>query len=445
MSWKPVDPQNFVTYRCPNCRNSIPSIMGDKALYVVCVKCNKLFQNNAGTLTLSASFKKVFNPTFSIGTTGKYKNKKFQLIASLEVKEARTNYYWREYIVKFEDETMGYFMEYDGHWSYVEQIPPAEIKDRRANVLYQKEWYTFFNTYKSVNVAAEGDFFWNITEDNKPQIYEYINPPYGLVAEYKKNETNWYKSEYLKPAEIKKIFDRYKELPYRTGRYSIQPLPLPVKLETLQQLCFFYAFIMMAVMAAVTFFNDEAKVYDTRRNIHKTTISVPLIPNFPDTLLLNPPVEEKNVYFADSNVFVSEPIKITSNFGSAAVDVELEAPVSNNWFEVACTLVNESTGQEYYFEIGVEYYYGPDWHEGSTHNNITLSEVPDGTYRLMVKPFPGNEGSEVPTYRINIMQNVTLWSNFFLLTFIGMIVPLSLLIYAYNFNSSRWSNSNIVQ
>lgn len=443
MSWKPIDPSSFVKYKCPSCSNAVSSILGDKALYVVCIKCNKLFHNLEGKLTFSAAFKKTFRPTFAIGTSGKYKNKRFQLIGNLEVKEARTNYYWREYIVKFEDETMGYFMEYDGHWSYVEQIESIQTKNRKNDLQHKGEWYTFFNTYKSVTVAAEGDFFWNITEDNKPQIYEYINPPVGLVAEYKKNETNWYQSEYLKPSEIKTIFNYNKSLPYRTGRYSTQPLPFSLKLETLQKLCFFYAFIMMIVMAVITFFNNEHKAYDARIDLRNGVVAVPEVPIFPDSLLLNHNEEKQHVFVVDSNIFISQPIKISSNLGSTAIDVKLVAPVSNNWFEASFNLVNESTGQEYFFELGVEYYFGQGWTEGSTQTYATISEVPDGTYRLIIKPVLSGQGFSVSDYRVTILQNVTLWSNFFLLTCIGMAIPLSMLIYAYNFNSSRWSNSNI--
>jgi|GEM_PF-5734596 len=445
MSVKRIE-KDFSKYQCPSCRNPIQTTLGEKAQYVVCVKCNKLFHNEAGILTFSASFKKTFTPVFPIGSGGEYKNKKFKLIGALEVKEANTNYYWREYIVQFEDETVGYFMEYDGHWSYVEQIPAiVESTNRKEDIEYDNEWYVFFNTYKSVNVAAEGDFFWNIVDTIKPQIYEYINPPYGLVAEYKKTEINWYRSEYITPTKIKSIFNRYKTLPDRTGRYSIQPLPFAIKPGALAKLCFCYIFVMAVVMSFLTFFNNEQQVYDTRQDLHKSIVSLAnpyYNPNLPNTL--DSQYVKTSVYSPDSNVFVTPPFTVSSTFNSTALDVVLEAPVQNNWFEASSKLVNETTGQEYYFELGVEYYYGSDWSEGSKENNVTLSEVPDGRYRLIVKPFAGTDGQQVMSYRISVSQGVTLWSNFFLISFAALLIPVSMLIYVNNFNASRWLSSNII-
>lgn len=445
MSWKPVTPKDYFKYKCPKCSNIITSILGDKAQYIVCRECNKLFHNNAGYIVFVAQFKRTIMPVFSLGSTGKYNDKKFQLIAILEVKEDKTTYYWREYVIKYEDETIAYFMEYDGHWSYVEQIPDNIKAKAGENVFYKKEEYTFFNSYKTVNVAAQGDFFWNVTSEEKPRIHEYINPPYGLIAEYKKSQTNWYKSEYIHPSQMNSIFDVDKNhyLPSRIGVYSIQPHRLSVGDEVLKQLSFFYAILITLLAVLLTFVNNETTVFNLKLPFNESSpaYSAP-IDSLNTTMSRQSEILDHGIYYPDSNTFVSEPFKITSVFNSTAVDVTLYAPVKNNWFEASCQMINENTGQEYFFEIGVEYYFGPDWTEGSQDNNITLSQIPDGTYRIIVKPFSGGAVSD---YRITINEGTTLWSNFFILLLAGLVVPVGMMIYINHFNTSRWYNSNLTQ
>lgn len=448
MSWKPVESKDYIKYKCPSCSNSITSILGDKALYVTCEKCDNFFHNNAGQLTYVAHFKKTAKPIFKVGTTGTYKDKKFQLIGFAEVKEDKTTYYWREYVIKYEDETIAYFMEYEGHWSYVEQLPTSITATKGGDIIYQEEKYTYFNSYKSVVVYATGSFLWNLVDGEKPRIQEYINPPYGLVCEKKKAHITWYKSEYIKASKIKTIFDVESNhwLPYRQGVYSIQPLPVPAKKSVLIELSLIYILVLTAALAAFSFMSDEKTVFDMRQELNQS----PSISYTPTDSLQSKTVRteilDRGIYYPDSNTFVSEPFKISSQFNSTALDVTLYAPVSNNWFEVSCQMINENTGQEYFFEEGVEYYFGSDWTEGSKDNRITLSEIPDGTYRIIIKPIAGAEGGmQVTDYRITIIEGVLLWSNFIILLILGLSIPIGMIIYINNFNASRWYNSNLSQ
>jgi ribosomal protein L37AE/L43A len=448
MSWKPVEQKKYIKYKCPQCSNSISSILGDKAQYIVCKKCNNLFHNNTGQLTFIAHFKKTFNPIFQIGTTGEYRKKKFQLIGVIQVKEDKTTYYWDEYIIKYEDETIAYFMQYDGHWSYVEQLPHPIKATKGGDIFYEEEQYTYFNSYKSVNICAEGDFLWNITDREKPRINEYINPPYGLVAEHKKTQISWYKSEYIHASKMRIIFDvdRNHWLPQRTGVYSIQPAPFPVKSNVLTRIGFLYAVLITAISILLTFVNNETKVFDMKQPLNQSSFELTAPGDSSiGTISRQSEILDHGVYYPDSNTFISEPFKITSQFNSTAVDVTLYAPVSNNWFEASCQMINESSGQEYFFEIGTEYYFGDGWTEGSTENNITLSQIPDGNYRIIIKPFAGKEGLQVTDYRITITEGTTLWSNFFILLLVGLSIPIGMIVYINNFNASRWYNSNLSQ
>jgi hypothetical protein len=85
--------------------------------------------------------------------------------------------------------------------------------------------------------------------------------------------------------------------------------------------------------------------------------------------------------------------EVTPSFqlsGLANVEITLNAPVSNSWFEASIDLVNETTGDVRPFDIGVEYYFGYDsdgsWREGSQISSRVISAVPEGTYHLEIQP-----------------------------------------------------------
>lgn len=446
MSWKPVEEKDYIKYTCPKCSNKINSILGDKALYIVCKSCNNLFQNQLGTLTFYAFFKKSVNSIFPIGTTGKYKDKKFQLIGVTTVKEDGSSYYWDEYTIKYDDETVASFVQYDGHWSYVERLPHSIKSTKREDILYEEKDFVYFNSYKTVHVAAQGEFLWNIIDKEKPRVREYIYPPYGLTVEEKNTHITWYKSEYIAKSRIVTIFDVAKNtwLPSSSGVFSIQPLPVDFTNNALRKIAFFYSIAMILAVYALLFVGNEETVFDLQQEITQSlNQSNENLDSTQIAAFRQKQITDKGMYYPDSNMFVSEPFTIASTFNSTAVDVSLTAPVSNNWFEVSCQMINENTGQEFFFENGVEYYFGSDWTEGSTEHTVTLSEIPNGTYRIIIKSFAETTGWGQPTvYRLTLIKDVNLWSNFILLLLIGLSLPIGCMIYIHTFNESRWQNSN---
>ena len=70
----------------------------------------------------------------------------------------------------------------------------------------------------------------------------------------------------------------------------------------------------------------------------------------------------------------------------ANVELTFRADVDNSWFYISGEMVNDETGDTYYFERTCEYYHGVDggesWSEGSSTQNILLSGVPGGKYYI---------------------------------------------------------------
>lgn len=414
----------YGSHQCPKCKAKIPSYEGDAAPYIACASCNTFFQLEKGALIHKRQFTRPVQIAIPIGTKGVYKNKKFQVVGALNVKESNASYYWTEYILKCEDGSHDFMSEYEGHWNFVH--PLEEFKREKKTTFYYKDReYTYFNYYKTTYVGVAGEFDWDISKVDKPMVKEYISPPYGLNNEKGSNGDHWFETEYLSKSEVRKIFSLPGSygLPYRSGGYSNQPFPLGVESYQIKRAGIIFILAMLAIVFLGKGINDPQEIYNQ---------TIPL----------------KSLTNNDSNNFVSEPFVVSSLLGSSAVDIGFHANVSNNWMEASFTVINEETGEEFFFDEGVEYYFGytggEHWTEGNLENYITLSALPDGKYRMIAKPILP-ENNTVDSFSIKVIQGVTLWSNFFILTLLGLVIPLFIAIWESIFNSNKWGTSNLIE
>jgi hypothetical protein len=423
-STKEISP--YSPYQCPKCKSKINNYEGGLAPYLSCASCCTLYKIENNVLTHCLHYKRKVNILIPIGTKGEYKGKKYQVVGALHVKESNAAYYWTEYVLKAEDGTHDFISEYEGHWSFIKPIDKFE-REKKVTFKYKEREFTYFTYYKTVVIGAAGEFNWDLSIVDKPTVKEYISPPYGLIHEFSKEKNQWYETEYLKKAEIIKIFNLPDNisLPSKSGPYSTQPFPLSIDTYQAKRYGILFFLSMLAIVFLTKFINGPHTVLDT---------TVPI---------------KDVVHNADSNNYVSRPFKITSVVGTTAVDVDLRAMVSNNWIDVSFTMVNEQSGQEYFFDEGVEYYSGysggEHWSEGSVEKSITLSDMPEGTYRITTKPLFKEESSIPDYYQIKVTQGATLWSNFFILTIIGALIPLIVAIWEANFITNKWSTSNLIE
>ena len=423
--YSPTEISPYSPYQCPRCKVKIANYEGGKAPYVSCPGCNTFFKIENEKLIDYLNYKRKVNLVIPIGTKGQYQGKKYQVIGALQVKESNVSYYWTEYVLKAEDGTYDYISEYEGHWSFVKPIDHFK-RAQKVVFEYKEREYTYFNFYKTVIVGAVGEFSWDLSHIDKPTVKEYISPPLGLIHEFSDAQNQWYETEYLKKSDVRAIFNlpENSSLPTKYGAYSTEPFPLSIDTYQAKR----YGILFFLSMLAIVFLSQFISSPQT-----KFSATVPL----------------KNIlHNSDSNNYLSRPFQINGLWGSTAVDVDLRAMVSNNWMEVSFTLINEQTGQEYFFDEGVEYYSGYEsgtsWSEGSVEKSITLSNIPDGTYRISSKPFIPENTSIPDSFYIQVTQGVTLWSNFIILTLIGLFMPIGIAIWESNFNTNKWGTSNLI-
>jgi hypothetical protein len=420
-------PSNFSPYLCPQCKAKIPSYEGGHARYLSCGVCLSYFKYENNQFVKYLDYKKTVNIIIPIGTKGSYKNKKYQIVGALQVKESNAAYYWTEYVLKAEDGTYDFLSEYEGHWCFVKEIENFTRSKQTTTFRYKERDYTYFNYYKTLIVGAIGEFTWDLALEGKPTVKEYISPPMGLNHEYGNTTNKWFETEYLSKENVKSIFSLPSNffIRIKNGPYSIEPFPVQIETYQLKRYAVMFLLAMLAIVFLVKGLANEKKVLSAEIPISSITVN------------------------SDSNNYVSNEFALASLTGTSAVSVKLIAQVDNNWIDVSFSMINQQSGQEYFFEEGVEYYSGYEggssWSEGSIEKEITLSEIPDGKYRISSK-VAFREGTTLPkVFFVEINEGVTLWSNFFILTAIGLLIPVLIGLWENNFHSNKWSTSNLLE
>jgi hypothetical protein len=416
-----LSPPDQVT--CPGCSQIISVIAHAQTRFLGCPGCTrKISYSKESVKTVSEPNPKKLKPSIPLGRKGRLKGILWQVISFAEFREHQTIYTWKEYTLFNPIHGYAILSEYEGHWNYIRptnDYPRYQNKKRTLDV--GGRTYSAFHKYKSRFVSGIGEFNWDITNTDWPNITEFIDPPYALIKEINKDAIWWYIAEYVKPKEIAFAFDIKEPLPPRQGKGSIQ-MPYssiiePVLLKA--SLAFLALIFLLQILFSVIARNEV--VFSEHYDLADTTFKAPIItPSF--TLG-------------------------HSFFGVGNLDFEIQADVDNNWFEAATTLINEDTEEEYYFEEGVEYYHGYDggnWSEGSNWDDKILASIPDGRYHLSITPYKGEAaGKALPVgfFNLKVIRDVPSWRNFF------FIAAMILLILGINrmlvnlFETGRWINS----
>jgi hypothetical protein len=129
--------------------------------------------------------------------------------------------------------------------------------------------------------------------------------------------------------------------------------------------------------------------------------------------------------------------------GTKSLQIEMDAPISNDWFYASFTLVNETTGTEYEFSKEIEYYHGVDdgesWSEGSTQGDAFLSRIPEGRYHINIYPEFSFYGEY---FNINVYRNEPIYSNFFIALLVLALFPIFYFVRKHYKEQQRWSDSD---
>ncbi len=424
----PPTPQPVsATLDCPSCSHVITYYDVTGSWFYGCPNCHTYFkyENEDPPEILMRFPEKALPGILPIGAEGYLGGQLLRVVGYMHRQEKGTNYDWREYVLLLPNGTYTQLAEYEGHWTYIWPIKGNFVeysKGIRAFYVDANErQYRLYNRYKADVLMAIGEFDWDVLDEEKLNVSEYINPPYLLVGERNpKGISEWFAGEHKSSEQIATAFGlKTTDLPVKVGTGAVEP---PYSSEKWQAVLSFTAIALAMLLACQLLFMAMK----------------------PRTVVLNTAYTALREPGTVANQF--KPV-ITKSFqieGPAAVEIDLSAEIDNQWVELPVSLVNEQTGQSYEFTKVIEYYHGTDggenWTEGSKTDEAELSRIPTGPYHLNL--YPISEAAGEVRGSVKVTQNPMMIGNLLILALLLLIYPTYLLIKRATMEHSRWQNSD---
>jgi hypothetical protein len=464
---------------CPKCDAQVPCYDPANSEYFGCFKCHTYFKADPASLGPKASIVRGFKhelapgPTLPLGATATLGGYHCRL-TGYQVRGEKNDRTaeWREYQLRPVEPIAGddpidfplQLAEFQGHWLLIRRAP--SFPATKGNHSFQgKEWtsastgntYRLWHRYEPIIRDAQGEFDWNILEDEHLKIQEFTYPPYLLSSEQPpKSPATWYLAEYLEPIQVATAFGlNANTLPSREGTGAAQPNPhntasawrlFGVATLLLLLLTGWLAITRPSATTTETFTipampaTTDAAASPPLASTSDTLGRSAAAPGLPAPATTAAPAAAGAGY---SQMLVSKTIVLTY---PSAVDITFTAlDLTNHWIEVTANLVNEQTGRGYEVTRSLEYYEGVEdgehWSEGNRSASVVISGLPPGRYHLNLYPSP-EAGTGDSMLQVQLEQHSGFASNFLLILLLMSIVPLWHWARHGAFEASRWENSN---
>lgn len=404
---------------CPSCGKELQIHSHYRALHISCFHCGCLCGfDQEGRLTSSRAGNALKISTFKIGTKFKIDGLEFVLINSVIKEETSYKTNWTEYSLFNPSEGCWFLNESEGHYTLLKPTDyyVAPFKTERQ-LLIDGDTFHLYSKYKYKIKQSVGEFFAIPSPSHSPSCADYVLPPYIMSSEVTNTDISWFRGEYCDHAKVKSWITEDVDLPVKEGIAPNQPYILNFEENSLIRLSViaFFSVIFIQILLS-NFVTTSDRIYNKSFSRNESGT----IQNF-----------------------VSGSFDILND--NCAVDVDLHGDVYNSWLEGDFTLVNESTGDQYYFTKAVEYYAGVEdgerWSEGSTDGTVTINNVKKGKYHLNIL-LSNSSGASFNRLDVKVTENVSLYKNFFITLLLILIFPAFIFIRKRSFDRKQWYNSN---
>jgi hypothetical protein len=346
-----------------------------------------------------------------LGTRATLKGQLFEVVGAMQ--RSVPGYRWEEYLL-FNPYIGFRWLVFDsGHWNFGAVVRENLQISPGGRLEYQGKRYARFQSGRPVVDWVVGEFYWRVTTGDRVNSSDYIAPPFMLSLEKTDDEYTWTQLEYLEPEEIKAAFDI--PSPPRDTVAPNQPNAASRAGARIRPVAF--AALALAIVFQVI----------TAVRARSNTLLVDVYN------VAHPGVEQ-----------VYGPFTFDAPF--SLNELRASSPLSNNWVELDCSLVNTVTGETREFTNAFSYYTGVDsdgsWSEGDTQDTSLVANIPAGTYNLVVQGASGGDPQNRQSVRLSMTHDVVPWRNFWLAVLAIAVYPLYLAFRAYQIERQRWSESD---
>jgi hypothetical protein len=380
-----------------------------------CEKCRLYFCIHSNA---QDQFSLSFDPILAVGSIGKINGVSYRVMGFSVKRETKYRYTWHEYFLFNPEAGIAFLSTNDGHWNFLKPYAKHPWSFGNALVDPQIEEGTFklYAKYKAELVFASGEFFTDIIDATESSThYEHISPPYLLNLEDNDHHVSAYLGEYMTPAQVATAFNlRPEKLPPKRGFGYTQPYNFSFDENAL---------LRISGLAIVFLIALHIMFYSSSSNER----------------VLYADFDQANLPY--DKMFKTASFELTG--GTKNLLVNLNAPISNDWFFGEFSLINELTNEEFVFTKEIEYYSGYEggesWSEGSSNGEAFLSSIPEGKYHINIYPeFSINNHS----FSITVYRDVPFSSNFWLFLVFLLLFPIGFFIYKHQKERERWRDSD---
>jgi Domain of unknown function (DUF4178) len=412
--------------RCTECNGPLELKAPDSTKRVACPYCNALLDVSHGKLSFLELLRKpAIEPFFKLGSTGRFDDVKYTVIAFL-VRSCTVDtirYPWEEYLLFNPQAGFRWLMRSDNHWTLLTPIPMGQVSFDGLNAIFKGQKYRSFQNVQAVTESVLGECYWRVSVGERASASEYVAPPFSLNFDETAKEITATQGRMLSAKELQEAFSLREPPPGAFGVAPAQVNPFQEKAATLWKWTALWALALGALVLVFAVISNTSQFM-------QQTFSVPA---------------GASSAAAEAQVF-SEPFTVPDNI---PVAIEVTAPnLEDNWLGVSVDLVHEESGEVVSVYAETSAYSGFEdgerWSEGSRSATLRTDALKGGSYVL--RATPSFDGAKTPppytvTVRGDNGPGFCIPCCFWLLLLLPAVITQ---LRSSNFEKRRWENSNLV-
>ncbi len=420
---RPADRVGTKNLDCPSCGGPIELRGFAKTKTLACEYCGSTVDTSTDAYELIEETEEAKRKSpIELGAKGELFGKTWQAIGYMRrsVLCDGTRYRWDEVLLFNPYHGNRYVVISNGHFMFVEPLPGKPTVHGNT-AAYEGETYKHFTTANARVDYVLGEFPWEVRKGDRVTATDYVCPPHVLSEEANELETTYSRGTYIGRDEIEKAFGKVRNVGSPSGVAPGQPNPMKAEIGWFVP-ALGVAFALWFLVCAGYVVGSQSK-----------QVAVVQVPQLTAADITAP----------EKPVTVSEQFVLDSSRDPATLKIDGHANVSNSWVYLDMMLIDKESETAIPLGLEISYYHGSDWTEGSRTAEVTIGDVPNGTYVLQIMRITGTGAA---TYngpvQLSVHRDVWLFRYPCCAFFLIILVPLFYIGRYAVFEQRRWAESD---
>ncbi|MGI9416560.1 MAG: DUF4178 domain-containing protein [Geminicoccaceae bacterium] len=420
MTTDDTKPAEIKAINCTACGATLDVLGGHRVKSLTCSYCGSIMDSHDGYKLLQRYRHNPERPyaPIAIGMQATLKGVPFTVIGMIQYVSHQSgpgweeSYDWISFQLYSPTHGYGWLTWNKGHYLFsyrTREMPHPALPDRLAQksaVRVGDKTFQMFEGYVATVAYIEGAFTWIAKRGERVHVVEAIDPPWMFSYERGDNELEYSRGEYMNPGEIHAAFG-IDPPPSPDGIHPAQPFMPPSILPALSKVGPIFAGIAFVGLLAVFILGDGREI----------------------------------VRYDAGESDGPQVVPFTVSDAERLLQLEIRAPVNNNWVYYDVTVSETSSDQEI-LSLGKEisYYTGRDsdgyWTEGSQRAKALFKVPAAGDYEIEITP--AEAGGRVPPLTASLYEQVLVKRYAVTLLILSILASLALPFARHRFEKRRW-------